>query len=123
MLQTESFAAGPEIQRLMTILTEKNQVDVNKRDHTRESTVCPVTIQFQYELARHKAFSSNMSVGGISLIGERSVEEDQIATLTIFQVDNIVMKVRARCVWAETISNDYTASGWKFLRKVLQGDV
>ena len=123
MLHSETFAGSPEIQQLITILTEHNQVEVNKRAHTRESTVCPVSIQLQYELARHKAFSRDISVGGISLIGERSVEVEQIATLTIFRVDDIVMKVRARCMWAKPIGGDYTMSGWKFLRKVLQGDV
>ena len=123
MLHSETFAGSPEIEQLITILTENNQVEFNNRAHTRESTVCPVSIQLQYELARHKAFSRDISVGGISLVGEYSVEVEQIATLTIFRVDDIVTKVRARCVWTKPIGGDYTMSGWKFLRKVLQGDV
>ena len=123
MLNTESFAGSPEIQQLMTILSEKNEVEVNQRAHTREIAVCPVSIQFQYELARHKAFSRDISVGGISLITERAVDVEQIATLTIYQTNNIVMKVRARCMWAKPVGNDCTISGWKFLRKVLRADV
>ncbi len=123
MINRESFVGSPEIQQLVTILTEKDDFDINKRASSREAVVCPVTIQFQYELTKQRAFSKDISAGGICLIGEREVEVEQIASLSIYRLDDIATKVRARCMWSKKFGGDYHLSGWKFLRKVLQDDV
>ncbi len=121
MINVDSFVSSPEIQQLVTILTAKEDYN-DKRAATRESLVCPVTVQFQYELTRHRAFSKDISTGGISLIGEREVEVEQIATLAIYRIDDIVSKVRARCVWSKPFGDQYYLTGWRFLRRMLQED-
>lgn len=120
MINRDSFVASPEIQQLVAILTTKEDDYDDKRAATRESLVCPVTIQFQYELTRHRAFSKDISTGGISLIGEHEVEVEQIASLAIYRIDDVVSKVRARCVWSKSFGEKYYLTGWKFLRKILQ---
>ena len=122
MINRDSFVASPEIQQLVAILTTKEDDYEDKRAATRESLVCPVTIQFQYELTRHRAFSKDISTGGISLIGEHEVEAEQIASLAIYRIDDVVSKVRARCVWSKSFGENYYLTGWKFLRKILQDD-
>ncbi len=122
MINRDSFVASPEIQQLVTILTSKEDDYKDKRAATRESLVCPVTVQFQYELTRHRAFSKDISTGGIALIGEREVDAEQIATLAIYRIDDIVSKVRARCVWSKPFGDQYYLTGWRFLRKILQDD-
>jgi len=122
MINRESFVESPEIQQLVTILTAKEDNFENKRNASREQVVCPVTVQFQYELSRHRAFSKDISTGGICLIGEREVEVEQIATLAIYRTDDLATKVRARCVWSKKFSGDYYLTGWKFLRKMLQDE-
>ena len=103
IINRESFVASPEIQQLVTMLAEKDDFAVDYRSSTREQMVCPVTVQFQYELTRHRAFSKDISTGGICLIGERDVEVEQIATLGIHRIDDVATKVRARCVWEKTV--------------------
>ena len=120
MINRDSFVASPEIQQLVTILTDKEEIHENKRSTVRESLVCPVTVQFQYELSRHRAFSKDISSGGICLIGERDVEVEQIATLAIYRIDDLVSKVRARCVWSKSFGDQHYLTGWRFLRKVFQ---
>lgn len=120
MINRDSFVASPEIQQLVTILTAKEDTDHNRRAALRESVVCPVTVQFQYELTRHRAFSRDISTGGICLIGEREVDVEQIASLAIYRIDDIVSKVRARCVWSKPFGDQYYLTGWRFLRKMLQ---
>lgn len=120
IINRESFVASPEIQQLVTMLAEKDDFAVDYRSSTREQMVCPVTVQFQYELTRHRAFSKDISTGGICLIGERDVEVEQIATLGIHRIDDVATKVRARCVWKRPFGDQYFLTGWKFLRKLLQ---
>lgn len=122
MLDRESFINSPEIQSLVSILSARNSVTFDKRRYVRESVVCPVTIRFQYELNKHRAFSKDLSAGGICLIGTNAVEAEQIATLSICRLDDLSMEVRARCVWTKSFGEEYTMSGWKFLRKVLQNE-
>ena len=122
MINRDSFVASPEIQQLVTILTKKGEVHENKRATVRESVVCPVTVQFQYELSRHRAFSKDISSGGICLIGERDVEVEQIATLAIYRIDDLGSKVRARCVWSKSFGEEHYLTGWRFLRKMFQYD-
>ena len=122
MINRDSFVASPEIQQLVTILTDKEEVHDNKRASARESVVYPVTVQFQYELSRHRAFSKDISSGGICLIGERDVDAEQIATLAIYRIDDIVSKVRARCIWSKPFGEEHYLTGWRFLRKVFQKD-
>ncbi len=122
MINRDSFVASPEIQQLVTILTTKEEILENKRAAVRESVVYPVTVQFQYELSRHRAFSRDISTGGICLIGEREVEVEQIATLAIYRIDDIVSKIRARCVWSKPFGDQHYMTGWKFLRRILQDD-
>ena len=104
------------------MLTEKADVADNNRASAREPMVCPVTVQFQHELTRHRAFSKDISTGGICLISEREVEVEQIATLAIHRVNDVSKKVRARCVWTRPFGEDYYLTGWKFLRKMLQDE-
>jgi len=122
MINRDSFVDSPEIQQLVTILTEKEEISNNQRASVRELVVCPVTVQFQYELSRHRAFTKDISTGGVCLIGERDVEVEQIATLAICRIDNLVTKVRARCVWSKPFGDQHYLTGWRFLRKVLQDD-
>lgn len=123
MISRDSFVASPEIQQLVTILTGKEDNYDDKRSEPRESAVCPVTVQLQYDLTRHRAFSKDISTSGISLIGEHEVEVEQIASLAIYRIDDIVLKVRARCVWSKPFGGNYHLTGWKFLRRILQDDV
>ena len=123
MINRDSFIASPEIQQLVTILTAKEEALHDQRASSRESVVYPVTVQFQYELTRHRAFSRDISTGGICLIGERDVAVEQIATLAIYRIDDIVSKVRARCVWSKPFGDQHYLTGWKFLRKMLQDEV
>ena len=121
VIDRDSFVANPEIQQLVAVLTEKADVGPdNNRQSARELVVCPVTVQFQYELTRHRAFSRDISTGGICLIGERFVPVEQIATLTIYRLDDLTTKIRGRCMWSKEFAGDYYLSGWKFLRTVLQ---
>lgn len=122
MINRDSFVDSPEIKHLVTMLSAKEENYVDKRASHREPVVCPVTVQFQYELTRHRAFSKDISTGGISLIGERKVEVEQIATLAIYRIDDIATKVRARCIWCKPFGEEHYLTGWKFLRKVLQDD-
>ena len=41
MINRDSFVASPEIQQLVTILTDKEEIHENKRSAVRESVVCP----------------------------------------------------------------------------------
>jgi len=107
MINRDSFVASPEIQQLVTILTASEETYDDKRSANRETAVCPVTVQFQYELTRHRAFSKDVSTGGICLIGEREVDVEQIASLAIYRIDDIVSKVRARCVWSKPFGGHY----------------
>ena len=112
--------ASPQIQELITILTRQQDFGNDSRSVPRETVVCPVTIQPQYELERLRGFTKDISSGGVCLITQREIKVEQIATLAIYRADDLPTKVRARCIWQKPFGNDYYQSGWRFLRRVLQ---
>ena len=111
---------SPQIQDLITVLTRQENFGHESRSVPRETVVCPVTIQPQYELERLRGFTKDISSGGVCLITQREIKVEQIATLSIYRADDLPTKVRARCIWQKSFGNDYYQSGWRFLRRVLQ---
>lgn len=120
MLDHGSFIASPEIQDLITILRRRSLEQDDRRLHSRETVVFPVTIQLQYELSRIRGFTKDISKGGVCLISETEFTPEQIATLSIFQTEDVPTKLRARCIWQKPFGDGYYQSGWKFLRRVFQ---
>lgn len=120
MLDHSSYNASPQIQDLVTMLKQRGTFENDQRSDFRETVVCPVTIQLQYELNKSRGFTKDISSGGICLITETQIKVEQIATLAVFRVDDIPTKVRARCVWQAPFGDGYYQTGWKFLRRVLQ---
>ena len=120
MFENSTYNTSPQIQNLITLLTKQEEVGHESRTIPRETVVCPATIQLQYELERFRAFTKDISGGGVCLITEVEIKVEQIATLAIYRADDIPTKVRARCIWQKPFGNDYYQSGWRFLRRVLQ---
>lgn len=120
MLDHSSYNASPQIQDLVTMLKQRGTFENDQRSDFRETVVCPVTIQLQYDLNKSRGFTKDISSGGICLISEIEIKTEQIATLAIFRVDDIPTTVRARCIWQSPFGDSYYQSGWKFLRRVLQ---
>ncbi len=111
---------SPQIQELISILTHQEDFGHESRTVPRETVVCPVTIQLQYNQDRFRGFTKDISSGGVCLITQAEIQVEQIATLAIYRADDIPTKIRARCIWQKSFGNDYYKSGWRFLRRVLQ---
>jgi len=120
MIENSSCNASPQIQELITVLTKQDDFGNESRTVPRETVVCPVTIQLQYDLERFRGFTKDISSGGVCIISEVEIKVEQIATLAIYRADDIPTKIRARCIWQKSFGNDYYQSGWRFLRRVLQ---
>ena len=120
MFENSTCNTSPQIQDLITVLTRQEDFGHESRSVPRETIVCPVTIQPQYELARFRGFTKDISSGGVCLITQTEIKVEQIATLAIYRADDLPTKIRARCIWQKSFGNDYYQSGWRFLRRVLQ---
>lgn len=120
MFANSSCSTSPQIQDLITVLTRQEDFGHESRSVPRETVVCPVTIQLQYELERFRGFTKDISSGGVCLITQTEIKLEQIATLAIYRADDLPTKLRARCIWQKPFGNGYYQSGWRFLRRVLQ---
>ncbi len=120
MLDHGAFINIPQIQDLLTILQQRSRTQDNRRSQTRETSVCPVSIQLQYDLGRLQGFTKDISSSGVCLISESEFALDTIATLSIYQSSDVPIRLRARCVWQQSFGQGYQQSGWKFLRRVFQ---
>jgi len=120
MLETSPSNTSPQIQNLIEILTRQEDFGHESRTVPRETVVCPVTIQPQYQDNLFRGFTKDISSGGVCLITQVEIKVEQIATLAIYRADDIPTKVRARCIWQKPFGDGYYRSGWRFLRRVLQ---
>ncbi len=120
MFENSTCTISPQIQDLITVLTRQEDFGHESRSVPRETVVCPVTIQLQYELERFRGFTKDISSGGVCLITQDEIKVEQIATLAIYRADDLPTKLRARCIWQKPFGNGYYQSGWRFLRRVLQ---
>ena len=127
MLDNSFSNSSPQLHNLVNTLRQQSSVEHELRSEPRESAVFPAMVQLQYQLARSRGFTKDVSSQGACLITEVEIKAEQIATLEIFRDDNILSgeeiiptRVRARCTWVKPFGEGYYMTGWKFLRKVLQ---
>ena len=99
MFENSSCNMSPQIQELITLLTRQEDVGHESRKVQRETVVCPVTIQPQYELERFRGFTKDLSSGGVCLITQDEMKVEQIATLAIYTAPMIFQRKSAHVVF------------------------
>ena len=117
MLLGNRSVNSPEIERLIKdILRDDARFSTELRSVHRERLVCPVNLRFEDSDEVFHAFSRNISSAGICLITQKHIEDETLATLQIYRLQDTASEIVAESRWCKPFGDHYFMSGWQFVR-------
>jgi hypothetical protein len=118
MLRGSTQAGSPELQRVVdNLLQEEYRAKIGeRRDASRKPMARPLTIVPRDDVnGKVNAFSRDVSVHGIGVIGANPFPSGMVAKIHIEGCSGESAVMLAECRWCNPYGRGWFLSGWNFL--------